>query len=91
VREINIIASSKLKKLEDNFIYLDLTIRSSLINRFTETKFSLSLHDRDDSIKRVTAEASRKNVSLIHPMIGEEVEMNNLNSLGHDRWWEKVG
>ncbi len=51
-------------------------------------KFSLSLHDWDEPIKRVTAEAERKNISVIHPMIGEEVDLRNFNTFS--KWWEQV-
>lgn len=51
-------------------------------------KFSLSLHAWDDSIKRVTAEASRKNIPVIHPMIGEEVDLKNPQPTSN--WWENV-
>ena len=39
-------------------------------------KFSLALHAWDEPIIRVTEESKRKNLSLIHPMIGEEVDLN---------------
>jgi hypothetical protein len=51
-------------------------------------KFSLSLNDWDDSIKRVTAEASKKNMPLVHPMIGEEVDLNG--PMKFSRWWENI-
>ncbi|HMG67845.1 MAG TPA: MBL fold metallo-hydrolase, partial [Chitinophagaceae bacterium] len=51
-------------------------------------KFSLSLHDWDDSIKRVTLEASKKNLPVLHPMIGEVVDLNGPGIFS--RWWEKV-
>jgi hypothetical protein len=47
-------------------------LRARKIFRCIGRKFSLSLNDWDDSIKRVTTEASKKNMPLIHPMIGEE-------------------
>ncbi len=49
-------------------------------------KFSLSLHDWDEPINRVTAEAERKNFPIIHPMIGEAVDLN-VNEI-FPRWWE---
>ena len=49
-------------------------------------KFSLSLHDWDEPINRVTAEATRKNFPIIHPMIGEAVDLND-NKI-FPRWWE---
>ena len=51
-------------------------------------KFSLSIHDWDEPIKRVTAEAAKKNISLIYPVIGEEV---NLRDMGvFSKWWENL-
>jgi len=51
-------------------------------------KFTLSLHSWDEPIKRVTAAAEINNMPLIHPMIGELV---NLNEPGmQTKWWEAV-
>ena len=52
-------------------------------------KFTLSLHDWDEPIRRVSAEAARKNISLVHPMIGERVDLRNFKS--YSNWWEQVG
>lgn len=52
------------------------------------SKFSLALHDWDDSIIRVTKESKRKNLSLINPMIGEEVDLKATGV--YTNWWEKV-
>jgi L-ascorbate metabolism protein UlaG (beta-lactamase superfamily) len=51
-------------------------------------KFSLSLHDWDEPIKRITAEALKKNMDLIHPMIGELVDLDN--SIQSGRWRENI-
>jgi L-ascorbate metabolism protein UlaG (beta-lactamase superfamily) len=51
-------------------------------------KFSLSLHDWDEPIKRAFAEAEKKNAFLIYPMIGEEVSLNNL--ISGPKWWEGI-
>ncbi len=51
-------------------------------------KFDLSLHDWDEPIKRVVAEAAKRNVPLIHPLIGEKVELGHTREYG--RWWETV-
>ncbi|MEP7143236.1 MAG: MBL fold metallo-hydrolase [Ferruginibacter sp.] len=40
-------------------------------------KFSLSLHDWDEPIKRITIEAAKKNMPLLHPVIGEKVDLDN--------------
>jgi L-ascorbate metabolism protein UlaG (beta-lactamase superfamily) len=51
-------------------------------------KFSLSLHDWDESIKRVVAEAAKKQMPLIHPLIGEAVDLNDPKP--SSRWWENI-
>ena len=51
-------------------------------------KFDLSLHDWDEPIKRVVAEAAKKNVPLIHPMIGEKLELSR--TMEFVKWWEKL-
>lgn len=51
-------------------------------------KFALSLHAWDEPIERVTKEASRQNVPLIHPMIGEEVDLNEFGPT--TEWWKGI-
>lgn len=51
-------------------------------------KFSLSLHDWDESINRVTAAAQKNKMPLIHPMIGEKVDL--VSPSPPVRWWEQV-
>ncbi|WP_018616454.1 MBL fold metallo-hydrolase [Segetibacter koreensis] len=53
------------------------------------SKFSLALHDWDDSIKRVIRESEKRNMPLINPMIGEEVDLKATGTF--TSWWEKVG
>jgi len=51
-------------------------------------KFSLSLHAWDEPIKRVIAEAKRKGVDVLHPMIGEAVYLDKENSFVE--WWKET-
>ena len=51
-------------------------------------KFSLSLHEWDEPIKRVTAAAAQQDVAVIHPMIGEAVFLQQRQEFL--RWWESV-
>ena len=51
-------------------------------------KFSLSLHDWDEPIIKVTRESKRRNVSIITPMIGEEVNLKSNELL--KEWWKEV-
>lgn len=49
-------------------------------------KFALALHAWDEPIERVTTEARRLNVPVIHPMIGEEVNLNEPKET--TEWWK---
>ncbi len=51
-------------------------------------KFALAQHAWDEPIIRVTAEAKRKNVSIIHPIIGEGVTLNN--DFISSEWWRDI-
>jgi L-ascorbate metabolism protein UlaG (beta-lactamase superfamily) len=51
-------------------------------------KFALSLHDWDKPVRRVSAEAVKKNIPLIHPLIGERVDLDN--PAPSVKWWEKL-
>lgn len=48
-------------------------------------KFSLSLHAWNEPIKRVVAEARRKNMYVLHPMIGQPVYFDKENLFSE--WW----
>lgn len=50
-------------------------------------KFSLGLHDWDEPIKRVTAEAEKENLPLLTPMIGEKASLNDTTQV-YTKWWE---
>jgi L-ascorbate metabolism protein UlaG (beta-lactamase superfamily) len=51
-------------------------------------KFALSLHAWDEPITRVTREAHRLNVPLIHPMIGQVVDLNDFGA--QTEWWKGI-
>ena len=48
-------------------------------------KFSLSLHDWDEPIKRVVAESKQRGVQLLHPMIGQVLDLNQPGV--QEEWW----
>lgn len=52
------------------------------------SKFALSLHDWDEPITRVTAEAARLNQPLIHPPIGTVVALSRLHQ-HNTAWWQQ--
>ena len=51
-------------------------------------KFALSLHAWDEPIQRVTKEAHRLEVPIIHPMIGELVDLSNFGA--QTEWWKGI-
>ncbi|MFA5326809.1 MAG: MBL fold metallo-hydrolase [Prolixibacteraceae bacterium] len=51
-------------------------------------KFALAYHAWDESIERATDEANRRNVPLIHPMIGELVDLNDFGT--QTEWWKGI-
>ncbi|MEO8172484.1 MAG: MBL fold metallo-hydrolase [Sediminibacterium sp.] len=52
------------------------------------SKFSLGQHAWDEPIKRVSAESERRHVQLLHPMIGEAVDLDHPGLFA--KWWENV-
>lgn len=51
-------------------------------------KFSLSLHEWDEPIKRVVKEAERKHMPLIHPLIGDAVYLDKVAP--PTQWWAQL-
>jgi L-ascorbate metabolism protein UlaG (beta-lactamase superfamily) len=51
-------------------------------------KFSLSLHAWDEPIIRIKKEAALRNMNLVHPKIGEAVDLDQEESF--DTWWEGI-
>ncbi|MBS1934351.1 MAG: MBL fold metallo-hydrolase, partial [Bacteroidetes bacterium] len=52
-------------------------------------KFALGNHSWDDPIKRVTISAKEKNISILTPLIGEEVDLKNPLQQ-YPEWWTKL-
>jgi L-ascorbate metabolism protein UlaG (beta-lactamase superfamily) len=51
-------------------------------------KFSLSLHDWDEPITRSSTEAEKRGLPILHPMIGELVNLDAVNE--GKKWWKEV-
>lgn len=49
-------------------------------------KFALAYHAWDESIERVTKEAHRLNLPIVHPMIGEVVDLDQFGPT--TEWWK---
>ena len=52
------------------------------------SKFQLAMHDWDEPITRVTAEAIRLNQPIVTPRIGEVVQLKNLGQQ-FSEWWKE--
>ena len=50
--------------------------------------FNLAYHDSDEPIRRAAAEASRTDVELVTPRLGEWVDADR--AFRSTRWWEGV-
>lgn len=64
-----------------------LDLRASRLLPVHWSRFSLSLHAWDDSIRRILKEAQKKEVPVIHPMIGEVVPLKGELPVFLP-WWE---
>ena len=53
------------------------------------SKFSLAMHDWDDSIKRVVKAANENNMPILTPMIGEALYWRDDSKI-YKKWWENV-
>jgi L-ascorbate metabolism protein UlaG (beta-lactamase superfamily) len=51
-------------------------------------KFALSVHPWDEPIRRISKEAERRNLKLLHPRIGEAVDLDRQPAF--DLWWEGI-
>jgi L-ascorbate metabolism protein UlaG (beta-lactamase superfamily) len=51
-------------------------------------KFSLSVHAWDEPIIRIKKESTLKNIKLLHPMIGETVDLDGDQVFSS--WWERI-
>ncbi len=52
------------------------------------SKFTLALHSWDEPIIRVTSAATENNFPIIHPMIGEAINLKDMS--GTTAWWENI-
>ncbi len=65
-----------------------INLKAKILMPVHWAKFALALHPWDESIIRVTREAHRLNLPIIHPMIGEVVDLNNIEE--QKEWWNGI-
>lgn len=72
--------------MPEEVVQASIDLKAKVLMPVHWAKFSLALHDWDDPIIRVVKEANRRNVPILHPLIGEEVDLkDNVKTVG---WWE---
>lgn len=74
--------------MPEEVVQATLDLRAKRLFPVHWAKFSLALHAWDEPIIRVTAEAKSKGVPVMHPMIGEAVNLKN--PAPTTAWWEEV-
>jgi L-ascorbate metabolism protein UlaG (beta-lactamase superfamily) len=79
---------SAIHMMPEETVQAGIDLRAAKILPGHWSKFSLSLHDWDEPIIRVTEYGRKRKVPVIHPMIGEAVNISGkINTVA---WWEKV-
>jgi L-ascorbate metabolism protein UlaG (beta-lactamase superfamily) len=63
-------------------------LKAKMILAVHNSKFLLGQHAWDEPITRVVKESKQKNVNIVHPMIGEEVDLGNPATF--TAWWENI-
>lgn len=71
--------------MPEEVVQASIDLKAKVLLPVHWSKFSLSLHDWNEPILRVVAESKRKNVTAIHPLIGEAVDLNNMHE--YSDWW----
>ena len=74
--------------MPEEVVQAALDLQAQVLMPVHWSKFSLALHAWDDPIMRVTKESKKKNVPIINPMIGEEVDLKKTGI--YATWWKNV-
>jgi len=74
--------------MPEEVVQATIDLKSKVLIPVHWSKFSLALHDWNEPVIRVTQESKRKNVPVLNPMIGEEVDLKATQV--YTNWWEKV-
>lgn len=77
-----------IHKMPEEVVQAAIDLKTKILLPVHWAKFSLSLHAWDEPISRVTAEAAKKNMEIITPMIGEAVNLKN--PAPSTAWWKNI-
>jgi L-ascorbate metabolism protein UlaG (beta-lactamase superfamily) len=72
--------------MPEEVIQAGIDLRAQKILPVHWAKFRLGLHPWDEPIRRVVAEGRKKNMPVLHPMIGEKMQLKEMQSFSN--WWE---
>lgn len=75
-----------IHEMPEQTVQAAIDLKAKMLMPVHWAKFALSMHAWDEPIERVTAEAGRLNVPIIHPMIGELVDLDQPDS--SEKWWK---
>ena len=68
-------------------VQANIDLKSKVLFPIHWSKFDLSVHPWDEPIIRITEAASKRNVNIATPMIGEVFDLTNLPN---SAWWEAL-
>ncbi|MBI3518124.1 MAG: MBL fold metallo-hydrolase [Bacteroidetes bacterium] len=74
--------------MPEETVQASVDLKSKVLFPIHWGKFALAMHDWDEPIKRVLKKAEELNVTVVTPMIGESVVLND--SYSFRNWWELV-
>lgn len=74
--------------MPEEVVQAAIDLKANILLPVHWSKFSLSIHDWDEPIIRIVKEAKRQGVSILHPMIGEGLHLND--EISSEPWWETV-
>lgn len=77
-----------IHEMPEQTVQAAIDLKTKMLMPVHWAKFALSMHAWDEPIARVTAEAERLNVPIVHPMIGELVELGRPVASG--KWWKAL-
>lgn len=74
--------------MPEEVVQAGIDLKTSTLLPVHWAKFSLSLHAWDEPVIRVMAEATKKNMAIITPMIGETVHLQSPAT--STKWWKNI-
>lgn len=74
--------------MPEQVVQAAIDLKAKLLLPVHWAKFVLALHDWDDPIKRVVAAAEEHDLNILHPLIGEPVNLKH--PAVQKKWWQTI-